>query len=456
MKHSATENSLNSQQLPVSNAEKARALPWSLAAAFLNTLFALWTFGGSVFLLFLSEIGMPKAQIGIILSLFPFCGLLALGMAPVAASLGRKRVFLFGYGTRKFVMAGLLLLPATIAFGGRTMGLILLCVIISIFAILRAIAETAYYPWLQEFVPDQQRGKYNGSIALLGMIASVVAVLVAGWVIGAGSGLARFNILIGAGCIAGLLGVAAMVWVPGGRPVSETASDSHLRNMVAALRDRNLLSFLAGLGAITIGCLFLTSFLPLFVKEQLGVPAGTVVMLDTAVMVGGGLSSFFWGWLADRVGSRPVLLPAIVLCLLVPVGWMLLPRESTHVLRWCIVLYGAFGVANGGITVATIRLLFNGVIPTDKSTAYTAIYYAWAGITGGLAPLLAGGILSAHWRGQLGALDIDAYTLLFALCLLCLIIGWACYCLVAPDDRYTTRALLRRIFRSNSNNARRA
>jgi len=84
-----------------------RALPWQWAGTGLNTFFALWTFGGSVFLLFLSELGLPKVQIGVVLALFPFCGLLALGFAPVAARLGRKRVFLGCYGARKVVMAGL-------------------------------------------------------------------------------------------------------------------------------------------------------------------------------------------------------------------------------------------------------------------------------------------------------------------------------------------------------------
>lgn len=398
-------------------------------------------------MLFLNEVGLPKAQIGLLLSLFPFCGLLALGLAPVASRLGRKRVYLFGFGIRKFVMAGLLFLPAVMAVGGRTVGLIFLGVIISIFALLRAIAETGYYPWFQEFVPNQHRGKYMGTSALLGMIASVLAVLVAGWVIGNGTGLPRFLILIGAGCVFGLLGVVAMIWVPGGRPLREQVpAGVHLRNMAEALRDRNLLLYLGGLGAVIMGIMFLTSFLPLFVKEQLGVSAGTVVMLDTAVMVGGGLSSILWGWVADRVGSRPVLLPAIALCLIVPLGWLLLPRHTPQVIIWCIFLYGTFGIANGGIAVATIRLLFNGVVPAEKNTAYTAIYYAWAGITGGLAPLLAGGILSSGWHAHLGSLALDSYTLLFALCLFFLAIGWMLYCRVAPDDRYTTRAVMRRLF----------
>ena len=82
----------------VSDRDKARALPWCLAHGGLTSIFALWTFGGSVFVLFLRELGLPMGQIGVLLSLFPFCGLIALGFAPLAARLGRKRTVVACYG----------------------------------------------------------------------------------------------------------------------------------------------------------------------------------------------------------------------------------------------------------------------------------------------------------------------------------------------------------------------
>ena len=63
---------------------KIRALPWHLAHGALTSVFFLWTFGGSVFVLFLNELGLPKSQIGIMLSFFPFSGLIALVFAPYA------------------------------------------------------------------------------------------------------------------------------------------------------------------------------------------------------------------------------------------------------------------------------------------------------------------------------------------------------------------------------------
>jgi hypothetical protein len=97
--------------LTVSDEVKRRALPWALASGAFNAVFALWVFSGSVFVLFMRELGLPASEIGGLLSLFPFCGLLALFFAPAAARMGRKRVYLIFYGVRKLVIAMLLLLP---------------------------------------------------------------------------------------------------------------------------------------------------------------------------------------------------------------------------------------------------------------------------------------------------------------------------------------------------------
>ena len=428
---------------------KIRALPWHLAHGSLTSIFFLWTFGGSVFLLFLSELGLPKGQIGIMLSFFPFSGLLALVFAPYATRLGRKRVFIACYGSRYLVIINLLFVPWIIAQFGSAAGVIFVFGVMIAVAVLRALGETAYYPWSQEFIPNSVRGLYSAIFSATGTFASAVALLIAGAVIGSGGGLTRFMWLIGVGTAIGLLGIVTMKWVPGGAP--ERGGDeagSHFAHMAEALRNPNLSAYLKGMGGIMIGSVLMTSFLPLYLKEQIGLPSGTVVVMDTVVMVGGALSSILWGWAADRVGSRPILMSALGISLLLPVGWLLLPRQIANPVLWCGLLYFVYGISANGSSIGAGRLLFNGVIPPEKSTSYTAIYYAWMGLTGGIAPLLAGGILSSIPRLhlQFGPFDVDAYSILFFAGLIALVYGLVQYGHVAPDGVYTTRAAIRKIF----------
>jgi len=424
------------------------ALPWFLAHCSLNAPFALWTFGGSVFLLYLDEVGLPKGQIGLVLCLFPFSGMLALGFAPVATRWGWKRVFLSGYGARKVVMALLLLLPAVVATGGQRAGTIFLLAVISVFAVLRALAETAWYPWAQEFIPNELRGRVAGLNSLTMTLASGAALAIAAVVVGHGTGLGRFQGLIAVGCGLGLLGVACMLKVPGGAPrPAATDASAHLAAMRLAWRDTNYRNYLAGLGCYTVGSLLFTSFLPLFLKERLGLAPGAVVGMEIVVMAGGALAGLLFGWAADRVGSRPVLMSSAALSMAVPLGWLLLPVPVAGPLAWCAALYFGQGVASSGVAIAAGRLLYNNVIPTQESTAYTALYYAWLGLTAGVAPLLAGAVLtaSAADRLHLAGRALDGYFLLFGGAVLLLALGWWRFGRVRPDDRHTTRSVMRQL-----------
>jgi MFS family permease len=235
--------------------------------------------------------------------------------------------------------------------------------------------------------------------------------------------------------------------VPGGRPIPGSGpQEHHAGNMRRALQDRNFLRYLAGLGCVTVGTLLYLTFLPLFLKERLGIAPGVVVTLETAVMVGGALSSLLWGRTADRFRSRPVLMTAVTLTLAVPLGWLLLPRQVPNVLIWCAVLYFTHGIALNGTVIGSGRLLFNDVVPPQENTAYTALYYAWLGLLGGASPIVAGSLLQAYasWECRLAWLTVDGQAVLCVLALLLIGAGWACYRGVRPDDHYRTRDVLQR------------
>ncbi len=425
-----------------------RGLPWIVAQNSLNAVFAYLTVFGSVFLLFLDELGLPKAQIGLLLSLLPFAGLVALGLAPVVTRAGRKRIFLICWTARKIAVAGLLLLPWVLARCGHAGGLLYLIGIIAIFAVLRAVAETAWYPWMQEVVPDRVRGRFSAVSTLVTALASCLTLAAAGHVLNQGHELSRFLGLIAVGSVFGLAGVAVMIPVPGGQARPDPPpGEHHLSNMRQALRDRNFLLYLAGLGGVTVGTLLYLSFLPLFLKQRLGVAPGVVVTLETLVMVGGALSALLWGFAADRVGSRPVLMSAAALTLLIPLGWLLLPRQTPHVVVWCALLYLFHGMAFNGAALGAGRLLFNDVVPPAQNTAYTALYYAWQGLVGGVAPLAAGALLQVGgaWQVPVGWFTLDGNAVLFALAAVLIALGWMCYGRVRPDDRYRTRDVLHAI-----------
>jgi hypothetical protein len=195
----------------LTDVEKIRRLPWLVSGDVLNIIFVSLTFAGPVFILFLDQLGLGSAQIGFLLSLIPFCGVIALFIAPLVTRFGYKRVFITFWGVRKFV---LLLTPVFLARFGAQAAFIWVAGIIFSFAICRAIAETARNPWLQEVIPDSIRGKFGAVSGMSTTMAAIFATIGASLVIGSGTGLGRFMILMAIGIGAGLLGVMAYSRAP--------------------------------------------------------------------------------------------------------------------------------------------------------------------------------------------------------------------------------------------------
>ncbi|MBI2192179.1 MAG: MFS transporter [Planctomycetes bacterium] len=422
-------------------AEKVHALRWAYAGDAANNVFCQLTFSGAVFILFLNEVGLEKTQIGFLLSLFPFCGLLAPFIASSVARWGLKRTYLTFWGTRKCIMAFAVLIPWVLHQFGPAAAFGYVTALLAAFAVCRAIAETAYVSWLHEFVPQSIRGKFTATTTIISTLCGAATTLVASRVIGASSELERFTWLITAGLFFGFLSVWCASFLPGGSPIPAAAGDPASARGLRVPRDRNFLLYLAGLGLITLSSGIL-SFVPLYAKNQIGLSSGDVILLQVWAMLGGLFSSYLWGWASDRYGSRPVLLFGLALMPLIPLAWLFVPRHDAWSATAAMTLAVFSGVAGSAWSVACSRLLYVSVVPSEKRTEYMPFYYAWMGLTGGIGPLLAGYALdrSGPVAGRLAFLTLDSYTPLFASSLFLLLAGLFLLRSVRGDGRISPGA----------------
>jgi len=414
----------------LTDVEKINRLPWLVGAQTLNIVFVLFTFSGSVFILFLDELGLDSTQIGFLLAIVPFLGIIAPFIAPTVARFGYKRTYVTFWGIRKFVIAFLLLTPAVLARYGTDGAFIWVAVIILLFGTCRAIAETGGYPWRKEIVPDNIRGKYSAINSMSTTVASILVAVVAGYVIETLTGLRPFMILIAVGIVIGLISVITFTRVPAeDSSQREITTGGHLSGMNQALRSRNFVLFLVVLGLATLGGRSVISFVPLFMKEQVGLPAGIVILLSVGTFIGALVTSFLWGWAADRYGSKPVMQLSLYILLILPVAWVLLPQRSVASAPMAMAIAVVAGIATLAWQISWTRYLFVNAIPQENKSAYLAVFYAWFAIASGLGPLLAGQILSAskNLQAHIWQISIDPYTplfvLSFVLILICAIIA---------------------------------
>lgn len=434
------------------NVEKLRGLPWGVAWSVTNSVFTQYTFFGSIFVLFLNQLGLDKSQIGSLLSLLPFLGIVAVFIASPVARLGHKRVFIVSFMARTSTAGLLLLTPMILAQFGQEIVLAFIVVTVAAFGLFRAIGFTAFYPWLQEQVPDSVRGKYTAVKNTLASLTSLLAVMVAGYVLGPNPALGQFTVLIAVGIVFGIISVWAATRIPGGAPVKGKAiEESSFREMVAAARDSNFVRYLAGVSLVTLSTAPLVSFVPLFMKEQVGLSSDQVVWLTTGSLLGGMASSYLWGWLADRYGSKPVMVSGILFLPLMPLAWLLMPRQVTWSLHLALAIAVGQGLVNTGWNIGSGRILFVGVVPAKRRTAYMALYYAWMGIVGGLGQLFGGWLvdLTAGLQGQWWIVKFDPYTLLFLVGISFPLVSYWLLGRVKADSAVTVRQFAGMFLRGN-------
>ena len=400
------------------NAEKLRRLPWSILANATNAVYVYLTFFGSVFVLFLSELGLTKTEIGTLLSLLPFAGLIALFIASAVARFGYKRTYLTFFAGRKIITIFLLLTPMVLArFGSQAVTRYVVGVV-AVFALCRAVSITALYPWVQEYVPSSVRGKYSAIDLVFWSLTSFLAVTLGGYILGSDPSLGDFNILFAVGLFFGIISLAAATFIPGGAPVKkgEMEKTPH-QDMAAAVRDKNFVRHGIGVAFTMLAIGPVASFLPLFLRDEVGLPTGAVVWLQAGTLLGGLLASYMWGWAADRYGSKPVMASGAYLLAVLPLLWWLMPRQSLLSLYIALAIAAFQGVAHLGWQIGSGRMLYVGVVPPEKKAGYMALYYAFIGVVGGLGQLYGGRLLDrfAGLSGQILIFPIDAYSVLFAI-----------------------------------------
>ncbi|HJR79449.1 MAG TPA: MFS transporter [Anaerolineales bacterium] len=398
--------------------EKLRAIPWSLGYDLANTFFGQLTFFGSVFILFLNDLRLNESQIGLLLSALPFLSLLSLFISGPVAKLGYKKTFLLSMGARNLFTAGLILVPALAVRSDIEFVVGYVALVTVAFAISRAIAMTAFLPWQQEYIPDQIRGRYAGYSSITISLAGLVAVVIAGFLIDRPLGAWRYPLLFGIGIFFGVSSLYLASHLPGGVPSQGHAPSFRIdRAVFTPLRDLRFLRYLLILGLITLSIGPIFSFLPIFMREKVGLSSGNIVFLQTGGLIGSLLSSYFWGWLADRYGSRPISLTGLLMIITLPVLWYILPRESALSLPAALGISFFQGVANSGWGIGSGRLLFVSIVPSESKAEYLSQYNAWMGLLSGLGSILGGVLLQSFSSLQttVFTLRIDSYSVLFGI-----------------------------------------
>lgn len=402
----------------LTNFEKISKLRWQLAGNAFNTISCATNFyGGSMFILFLNELKLDTARIGFLLSLLPFFGITSLFTAPYIARFGFKRTFVGYAAVRLIFVAMLLLTPVILRVLGEQAAFIMVIIATGGFSLIKAFGETAMAPWQQELIPDMIRGKFSALTAMIQLSVNAATIFIGGYVIGKIAGLTPYMILIGCGLAVGVLSAWCYSFMPGGAPIRDYhGNTTHFKQMYEAVtKDRNFFKYILGMTLVFIGFCVATTFVSLFMKNEVGLSSKVVIWLDIASFIGGIASSYLWGWAADRYGSKPVMLVGPLLMAFFPIICFVMPRGSGFSIIPAMMVPFIYGAAGMAWSLGLGRYLYVTAMPPEKKTAYTAVYYASLNLAAAIGISLSGVLLkfTANLRSSLWGFPIDPYTPIF-------------------------------------------
>lgn len=422
-----------------------QGLPWSIAANISNSFFIQLTFFGPVIILFLAELGLNLIDIGFVLSLIPFSNVVALLLSPTVTRLGYKRVYIIFGTLRNIAAIGLLSTPWIQATFGTHGVHIYIVGVIGIFGLFRAVAETAYYPWNQEFIPNSVRRKYTITNNTFMVVASICTLGSAIVVLSLNSGLAGFMVLFGTGLFAGLISILCSTFIPRETSKANEPKETNIKLCLSqAVNDRNFLLFLVLTGIITLYAVPICSFGIFYITDiEIGLTGIRALQAAIGALLGTLIMSSMWNWLSIRYAGKHVMAFAVCLRVVALFALWYSPKHSLLSLYAVLAISLVLGFTEMGWGLGSTRLLYMSEQLFANKANRTALYLTWIGIWGGSSLLFSTWILRST-QANLYSLD---YAIFFpsglALILMILLLVYFARKGIASDIWHFAGVLLR-------------
>lgn len=354
---------------------------------------------------FAAELKAAPWQFGLLTAMPFLASLLSLPASILIEHTGeRKRIFFAGLYFQRTLWFAIGLLPLWIVsrhgmgHAQAAVGSFLLLTFLMHAG--NAVGGPAWTSWMSDIVPGRVRGRFFSRRRQLGILPSIPAALLVGWILdwqtpaGTMATLQCCAILFMCAACFGLVDIHAFHSVPDVKPMPRRNAGL-LRAMANPLRDKQFLIFGAFTGMMQFSLCFMTQFVSLYLIQQLHVVNSSLqLMVVVAPMLAQLLVLGAWGAAADRMGKKPVLILAGLGLVPVGLGWILV---GPHHLWLCYILLAAGAALWCGVEVANQNLvmeLAGKSKPGSESggTAYVATNSVIINIAGCLGGLCAGAI----------------------------------------------------------------
>lgn len=267
---------------------------------------------------------------------------------------------------RPYIAVGIPLSAAFFVVAAAQHDVLGLTIGIFLFSIFFNAAADPYVALLADITTVSERGILQGVSTAI-QLASQVAFLVLISTASAGGGIPAWSYLLVAGLMVGTFAVTVF-GVQEPEIVDLAAERLGFRRYVAELTEHHqAMRYLAAIFVFMVGFSAVLPYLTLFITVDIGATEQVALALAAATLLVTGLAAVAFGKLADRVGTKPVLVTGWALLAIAALGGIVIQR-----LPETVVVVILAGIGNGAATAAGWPLLAT-LVPPEKTGVFAGL-----------------------------------------------------------------------------------
>lgn len=433
---------------------QAPAMPEGITQAYGFAAFNALSFQmvvGSPMILYAKSLGATATQLGLIAGMLPLMNVLQIPAARFVGRVGHKRFVIGGWTVRVCFIALMVLVPLLGNRLGQGGQLVAILVLLFLFTTSRGISACGWLPWITSIIPRNVRGKFLTRESAVSNVASLGAFLLAAAVLGSEPGGAQFAALFAFSALAGVASLGFLKRIPEDQDPQSLYNSATPVRLVAMLRQAPFRQLLYLTVCWSIASGGLAVFAVAFLRESAIMPDGKILLLNSAVFVGGIAALLVLNRWLDQIGSRPVLIATTLFCALSMVGWVVISGGFlSPSMPPVALLMLAMGLGAAAVNLAITRLAMANIPETGRSH-YFAVYSVVGSLVLGCSPILWGALVDfLTLRPPLLVFGITwpPFALLFAAFCLCFLVTTAAAIRIhepesAPFDQLLRQAMSR-------------
>ncbi len=348
---------------------------------------------GPAMVLFARYLHMPPSWVGWLLAFLPLTNLLVIGMVPLVARLGPKRLMLSTWGSRNIAVSSVLLMPFVIANFGEHAGWYLLAFATLAFCTIRAIGSGGWLPWVHEIVPDDRRGPFFSAEAAIVQFLNIFVILGQGVLLQGSPGMYQFLAVYAFGICAGLVSLLWMSRIPGGKSAAASGTVAEgFGTYRHAFADRRFVRLVVFASVAYAGVTLYTAAQVMFLRDILGLGPNIIMIMLALCSLGIVLSIHSWSNFTEHSGSGATMRLALLGFAVSVLSFVLIqPDAAWAPYAAAVAMIAAAAFSAAGFSAAN-RAMLNFTSSTAR-VAYANVWSVGTSVALGFAPILAGEVI---------------------------------------------------------------